>query len=378
MDLLRIAKQGALSGALFISFSVVAALAAGPEVVQGPGAEPECFKPVTAETKYFKWPAKPGPYRIALVNGFIANDWRVQMIKVAKAYAGQPEVAKDLKEFKVISVGEDIAAQIAAANNFIDQGFDAIIVNANNSSAFGGVVRKANDAGVIVLSFDNVIDDPMNVQINVDQVGLGRTAGEFLLKETTADPANFLFVRGPAGQPVDIARAKGFSEVLAASGRKVNVTEVVGNWAPGDGQKVTADAIAAGGVFDGIYVEGGSQGAAQAMLDAGKFIVPMSGEDENAFRMLCNDNHDKGMHCQSGGTGPAQSAVTIKTAISALKGEAIPQSIALPTSISFSPYKVGQEVFPDLPGSLFTGNNFPACNIGFTNEEIAQQTGENN
>ena len=85
---------------------------------------------------------------------------------------------------------------------------------------------------------------------------------------------------------------------------------MVGNWDAGDAQKVTADAIAAGGVFDGIYVEGGSQGAAQAMLDAGKFIVPMAGEDENAFRMLCNANHDKGMHCQSGGTGPAQSAVT--------------------------------------------------------------------
>lgn len=363
--------------AVLLAFAAVPSLAA-PEVVAGPGADPDCFKPLTAETQYFKWPAKPGPYRIALVNGFIANDWRVQMIKVAKAYADQPEVAKDIKEFKVISVGEDIAAQIAAANNFIDQGFDAIIVNANNSSAFGGVVRKANEAGVVVLSFDNVIDDPMNVKINVDQVGLGRTAGEFLLKETTADPASFLFVRGPAGQPVDIARAKGFSEALAASGRTVNVTEVVGNWAPGDGQKVTADAIAAGGMFDGIYVEGGSQGAAQAMLDAGKFIVPMSGEDENAFRMLCNDNHDKGMHCQSGGTGPAQSAVTIKTAIAALKGEVIPQEIALPTSISFSPYKVGEEVFPDLPGSLFTGNNFPACNIGFTNEEIATQTGDNN
>jgi ribose transport system substrate-binding protein len=218
----------------------------------------------------------------------------------------------------------------------------------------------------------------MNVKINVDQEGLGRTAGEFLLKETDKNPANFLFVRGPAGQPVDIARAKGFSEAIAASGRTVNVTEVVGNWAPGDGQKVTADAIAAGGMFDGIYVEGGSQGAAQAMLDAGKFIVPMSGEDENAFRMLCNENHDKGMHCQSGGTGPAQSAVTIKTAVAALKGEAIPAEIALPTSISFSPYKVGEEVFPDLPGSLFTGNNFPACNIGFTNEDIATQTGDNN
>ncbi len=355
-----------------------AATAAGPAVVSGPGADPDCFKPGTADTKYFQWPAKPGPYRIALANGFIANDWRVQMIKVAKAYANQPSVKSDIKEFKVVSVGQDVAAQIAAVNNFIDQGYDAIIVDANNSAAFGSVVKKANDAGVVLLSFDNIIDDPGNIQINVDQKGLGVTAGNFLLKETKANPAKFLFVRGPAGQPVDIARAEGFAEAIAKSGRKVDVTEVVGNWAPGDGQKVTADAIAAGGVFDGIYVEGGSQGAAQAMLDAGKFIVPMSGEDENAFRMLCNANYDKGMHCQSGGTGPAQSAVTVKTAIAALKGEKIPQVVALPTSISFAPYKVGVEVFPDLPGSLFTGNNFPACKIGFTNEEIAAQTGENN
>lgn len=375
-QLRRFASIGAIVATAF-AFSTMAQ-AAGPEIVAGPGAEPECFKPGTADTKYFQWPAKPGPYRIALANGFIANDWRVQMIRVAKAYADQPGVKEDIKEFKVVSVGEDIAAQIAAANNFIDQGFDAIIVNANNSAAFGAVVRKANEAGVVLLSFDNIIDDPMNIQINVDQKGLGTTAGKFLLEQTKADPAKFLFVRGPAGQPVDIARAAGFNEAIAASGRKVDVTEVVGNWAPGDGQKVTADAIAAGGVFDGIYVEGGSQGAAQAMLDAGKFIVPMSGEDENAFRMLCNANFDKGMKCQSGGTGPAQSAVTIKTAIAALKGEKIPQVIALPTSISFAPYKEGVEVFPDLPGSLFTGNNFPDCKIGFTNEEIAAQSGDNN
>ena len=375
-QLRRFASIGAILATAF-AFSTMAQ-AAGPEIVAGPGAEPECFKPGAADTKYFQWPAKPGPYRIALANGFIANDWRVQMIRVAKAYADQPGVKEDIKEFKVVSVGEDIAAQIAAANNFIDQGFDAIIFNANNSAAFGAVVRKANEAGVVLLSFDNIIDDPMNIQINVDQKGLGTTAGKFLLEQTKADPVKFLFVRGPAGQPVDIAHAAGFNEAIAASGRKVAVTEVVGNWAPGDGQKVTADAIAAGGVFDGIYVEGGSQGAAQAMLDAGKFIVPMSGEDENAFRMLCNANFDKGMKCQSGGTGPAQSAVTIKTAIAALKGEKIPQVIALPTSISFAPYKEGVEVFPDLPGSLFTGNNFPDCKIGFTNEEIAAQSGDNN
>src|SRR5581483_9296276 len=76
------------------------ALAAGPQVVSGPGADPTCFKPWTDKTKYFKWAKKPGPYRIALANGFIGNTWRIQMIKTAKAYAAQPDVAKELKEFK--------------------------------------------------------------------------------------------------------------------------------------------------------------------------------------------------------------------------------------------------------------------------------------
>jgi ribose transport system substrate-binding protein len=348
---------------------------AGPETVSGPGADPACFAPVSDDTAYFKWAPHEGPFKIALVNGFIANDWRVQMIAVAKAYAEQPDVAKDIEEFKVISVGEDIAAQIAAANNFIDQGFDAIIVNANNTAAFGSVVRKANDANVVVLSFDNVIDDPNQIAINVDQVGLGRAAGEFLLSKTDANPAKFLHVRGPAGQPVDIARNKGFHEAIDASGRTVEVTDVVGNWAPGDAQKVTADAVAAGGVFDGMYVQGGSQGATTALLDSGHPMIPITGETENAFRQLCNE---KGLTCQSGGTGPAQSSVTIKTAIAALKGEVIPQQIALPTSISYAPFKEGVDVFPKLPGSFFAGNNFDACDIGFTAEEIAAQTGENN
>ncbi|HAI31760.1 MAG TPA: ribose ABC transporter substrate-binding protein, partial [Thalassospira sp.] len=150
---------------------------AGPQTVAGPGADPSCFTPVSENTNYFQWPAREGPYKIALVNGFIANDWRVQMIAVAKAYAAQPAVAADIEEFKVVSVGEDIAAQIAAANNFIDQGFDAIIINANNTAAFGSVVRKANEADVVVLSFDNVIDDPNQIAINVDQKGLGKSAG---------------------------------------------------------------------------------------------------------------------------------------------------------------------------------------------------------
>ena len=154
------------------------ALAAGPEIVSGPAADPECFAPWSADTKFFKFPAKKGPYRIALANGYIANTWRIQMIQTAKAYAAQPDVAAKLKEFKVVSTGEDVPAQISAINNFIDSGYDAIVVNAQNPTAFGPVIKRAKEAGVILVAFDNILDTQDAINVNVDQKGLGVLCGQ--------------------------------------------------------------------------------------------------------------------------------------------------------------------------------------------------------
>ena len=43
-----------------------------------------------------------------------------------------------------------------------------------------------------------------------------------------------------------------------------------------------------------------------------------------------------------------------------------------------APFKEGVDVFPKLAASFFAGNNFEACKIGFTAEEIEAQSGENN
>ena len=143
------------------------------------------------QTKFFKFPKKEGPYRIALANGYIANTWRIQMIQTAKAYAAQPDVAAKLKEFKVVSTGEDVAAQIAAINNFIDSGYDAIVVNAQNPTAFGPVIKRAKDAGVVLVAFDNILDTEDAINVNVDQKGLGVLWANWLIKphpERRQDP----------------------------------------------------------------------------------------------------------------------------------------------------------------------------------------------
>src|SRR5262245_32590286 len=183
--------------------------AGGFDTVQGPGADPSCFRPSGKTIPYYQWKKKPGPYRIALANGFIGNTWRIQMIKTAKAYADQPAVKAKLKEFKVISTGEDLPAQIAAANNLIDAGYDAVIVNALNPTAFAPVAKKAKRPGVVLLSFDNVIASPDNIVVNVDQVELGRLAARWLLKEIKADGGKLLEVRGPSGNSVDRDRHEG-------------------------------------------------------------------------------------------------------------------------------------------------------------------------
>ncbi len=352
------------------------ALAAGPKVVSGPGADPQCFKPWSASTKYFQWPAKPGPYKIALANGYVGNTWRIQMIKTAKAYADLPDVKKDIKEFKVVSVGVDAAAQLGSIEDFINQGYDAIIINAVSTTGFDRVIRQANAKGVILVPFDNQLDSDQVMQVNEDNYAMGVMAAKWLLKYV-GDHGSILEVRGVPGNSVDRDRHEGFRKTMDAGG-KFEYTEVVGNWASGDSQKVTADALAVHGHFDGVFTQGGSDGTVQAFIDAKHPFVPVAGEGENAFRTQIAEYAKDGLKGMSYGQSPALVAISIKAAISALKGNVMPQLISVPIPVAdFTDLKAGDNYFPELKEQFFSDNAFPPCGITFTAPQIMAQSQQN-
>jgi ribose transport system substrate-binding protein len=362
---------GGATGALLLS---TAFAYAEPEIVPGPASDPECHVPWAEDTQFFKFPAKEGPFRVALANGYIANTWRIQMIQTAKAYAALPEVAKNLSEFKVVSTGEDVAAQISAINNFIDSGYDAIVVNAQNPQAFAPVIKRAKEAGVVLVAFDNILDTKDAINVNVDQKGLGKLWAQWLV-DHLPDGGKVLEVRGVAGTSVDTDRHDGIHEVLNASGKTWNIIEVVGKWDDGTAQKATADAIAVQGQFDGITAQGGDTGVVQAMIDAKHPFVPFGGETENGFRKFCAAHAEEGLKCTSAGTGPAQVAVAIRTAIDALQGKVVPQSVKLPLSVVSHPdFKDGVNFYSDQSDNFFVGNSFPTCGITFDATEIMSQT----
>ena len=205
------------------------------------------------------------------------------------------------------------AAQIAAINNFIDSGYDAIVVNAQNPKAFGPVIKRAKEAGVILVAFDNILDTEDAINVDVDQKGLGVLWAKWLISHLP-NGGKILEVKGVAGTSVDTDRHNGIHETLEASGKKWDVVEVVGKWDDPTAQKATADAIATQRTFDGFTAQGGDTGVVQAMIDAKQPFVPFGGETENGFRKFCGKFASEGLKCSSAGTGPAQVAVAIKTA----------------------------------------------------------------
>lgn len=351
---------------------------AGPEIVDGPGYDPGCFAPWDDTVSYFQWPAKEGPYRIALVNGFVGNTWRIQMVQTAKAAVLEEDIGSKISEFRVVSTGTDAPAQLGAIEDFINQGFDAIITIAVAPEGFDRVIRLADQNDVVIVPFDNVLDTDAVMQVNEDQLAMGRAWAEFIVSELAAQgktSGRLLEVRGLAGNSVDRDRSAAIHEVLDASGGDWEIVQVVGNWDDGTAQRVTADAVAVHGSFDALLVQGGTTGAVQALIDAGHPFVPVAGESENGFRKLIAAHSDEGLKGLSIGQSPGMVAVAIKAAIAALEGNVMPNLISVPLPMAdYTELEDGVNYWSDLPDNFFTTNEFPACGVNISGPAIMAQS----
>ncbi|MEP0521884.1 MAG: sugar ABC transporter substrate-binding protein [Hyphomicrobiales bacterium] len=334
---------------------------------------PECFAPAPG-TSTKSYDAKDGPYKLAFVNGFAGNDWRIQAIQSAKAWSNRSENKEKIDTFTVVSVGNDSAAQIAAIDNFIAAGYDAIAFIAVNPTAFEPVIRRAERAGTILVPFDNVLDTDKVVQVNESQKDLGALKAQTVMDELGGKASKILMVNGLPGNSTDRDRRLGMMSVL----EKVDgleIVEVVGNWDTGTSQKVVADALATHGTFDAVVSQHGSAGSINAMQAASHPIVPMGVDGENGVRMLMSDLKIPGI---SASQAPAMAAIALEAAVELLQGKTLPQTIFLPIpQVKSADLKAGENFFPDLPKSFNTGTGYAECFKPFTPEELLAQSPDN-
>jgi ribose transport system substrate-binding protein len=350
-----------------------ALLVASTSVAFADTYRPECFAPAPG-TSTISYDAKDGPYKLAFVNGFAGNDWRIQAIQSAKAWAARSENAGKIDEFTVVSVGNDSAAQIAAIDNFIAAGYDAITFIAVNPTAFEPVIRRAQRAGTVLIPFDNVLDTDKVVQINESQLALGTLKAKTVMEILDGKAEKVLMVNGLPGNSTDRDRRLGMMSVLE-NVDGLEIVEVVGNWDTGTSQKVVADALATHGEFDAVVSQHGSAGSINAMQSAGHPIVPMGVDGENGVRMLMSELGIPGI---SASQAPAMSAVALEAAVALLEGNELPQTVFLPIpQVASGDLEAGVNYFPDLPKSFNTGTGYAECFAPFTPDELLGQSPDN-
>lgn len=357
--------KGMMAGVGAVTFASVS----GVSVSAAFAADEKCLVPWASDTPMFSWKKKAGPYKIALSNSYIGNTWRTEMVQIAKAYTELPEVKKHIAQFQVSSSGNDVNAQIAQISQMILGGVDAIVLDAASPTGLNSIVDQAIGAGILVVSFDNIVTTKKAVTVNENQYTMGRKWAEFLIGKL-GDKGNILMVRGVAGTFVDQERTRGANDVFGKySG--IKTTEVFGKWDDGTAQKVTANALASGINFDGVWCQGGDTGVVRAFLQGGFAIPPFAGEAENGFRKLAAKLK---FPMLSIGDSPALSAMSIKVAISLLQGEKVPQSISVPLPTATTDTLVaGKNYFPDLPDSFFTPISIPQCGLIFDVNKILKQ-----
>jgi ribose transport system substrate-binding protein len=346
----------------------------GPKVVPGPGTLPECFAPWSKDTRFLQWPAREPPFRLALVNGYVGNAWRIQMVKTAKAFAKDPSVAPLIKEFKVVSTGTNLGAQLAAIEDFIRQGFDGIVTLAVSPRGFDHVIELANKRNVLIVPFDGILDTDKVLEVNEDQGSMGRQWGEFLDKQL-GGKGKVLEVRGLEGNSTERDRHQAFRAVLGAKGKKYEIVEVVGSWDDAKAQRAVAQALAAHHKFDAMMVQGGSTGAIRALIDAGHKPIPVATEAENGARKLIAKWASQGGKGLSLGDSPGLSAIAIKATLEGLRGKVLPQKISVPIpAADDTTLKDGENYYSKLSDNFFTPNEFPPCGVNISSIKIMNES----
>jgi len=327
-----------------------------------------CFVAAANNDKMVQFEAKEGPYRIGVSNSFIGNAWRTQMIQMAQAFVQTEDIDPLVDELIIVSTGDDVEAQIAAMDNMISLGVDAIILNAINPTSFDAVVSRAADAGIIVVSFDGIVDAPEAIIVNEDQVEFGAAMARDLV-ERMDGKGNVIMVNGVPGTSVDSDRNAGAKAVFAEYPDIKISAELEGRWDSGTAQTVVADYLATEPEVDGVWVQGGGPGVIQAFKDAGyEDLPPMAGEAENGFRMAMGNGDIDGI---SIGQTPGMIDVSIMAALELLQGRELPRVISMPLPmVTSEDIEEGVHYFPDLPADFFTPIKIPVCGVDLDPEAI--------
>ena len=171
---------------------------------------------------------------VALVMKSLANEFFKTMAEGAETH--QSEHASD---YELIVNGirneTDLTAQVNLVEQMVSRGADAIVIAPADSKALVPALKRALDAGVIVINIDNKLDADVLAQagLEIPFVGPDNREGARMVGEAVAAKLNsgdeVAIIEGVPTAFNGIQRRLGFEDAMKAGGMKV-VSSQSGSW----------------------------------------------------------------------------------------------------------------------------------------------------
>ena len=147
--------------------------------------------------------------------------------------------------------------QIAAAQLFIQDGVDYLLLSAAGTAGWDSVLQDAQNAGIYVILFDRTVDADESLyvaQVVSDTNLQGQTAVDWLASQNL-DEYNIIHIQGVMGSSAQIGRTGALNEMVANNDNWNLVTQQTAEWNAETAQQITQAVIDSGEPFNVIYAE---------------------------------------------------------------------------------------------------------------------------
>ena len=221
---------------------------------------------------------------VGISTGSSGTSWRNIMIDGLELVGDEYVADGKIESYKLVNnvTNGDATEQGNILRNFIAEEVDIILVNPNSPDALNGVIEEAQDAGIIVVSFDATVTAPGVLNVTLDHYAWNKKNVEYIAE--VVGSGNMIQVYGLDGHPANNDRIKATDDVLAGYPDIDLIANTSGGWDQTKAKEVTTQIIGSGQTIDGAITQDGMGfGVLRAFLDANKLPRVMFGDPGTAF-----------------------------------------------------------------------------------------------
>ncbi|WP_180969051.1 substrate-binding domain-containing protein [Microbacterium aurantiacum] len=199
-------------------------------------------------------------------------------------------------DLRVAEGTNDVTAQIAAIETFINDEVDAIVLLPSDGAALTEVAIKAMQAGIPVINVDREFSSPFAARATVlgDNYGMGVSAGTYICEQLGDTPdAVVAEIAGIDSLPLTQDRSDGFKDALDDCGLEVS-NRVAADFTVQGGEAATSQLLSAAPKIDAIWNHDDDQGiGVLAAIDAAgrdEFFMVGGAGSQNAMEAIEADD----------------------------------------------------------------------------------------